>query len=103
MTPPIGACPHPCPCCQKVRENPHYAQHSLGCVHCGARLIQAIGRLSIPADEVVKRRRAVLTDWVQWGHSEAQIRALAKGPTAITDPGPAPPLESDHPSQRKPR
>jgi hypothetical protein len=103
MTLQIGPCPHPCPCCKQVREDPHYPQHSLGCVHCGARLIQAIARYPIPAEQVVQRRRAVLADWVAWGHSEAQIRALAKGNTAIADPGPAPPSASDHPSPQKRR
>jgi hypothetical protein len=53
------------------------------CVFCGARLIQAIGRLQIPASEATKRRKAVLADWLKYGHAEKELRALVRGPAAL--------------------
>jgi hypothetical protein len=34
--------------------------------------------LSIPKDQIQKRRTKVLTDWVKQGHNESQIRNLVK-------------------------
>ena len=55
-------------------------QHDPLCLYCGARLIQRIGRYRIPVSESVERRRTVLADWMAYGHDEAQLRQLAKGP-----------------------
>jgi len=48
------------------------------CIHCAARLIQVIGKLTIPKPEASARMRATLLDAVVFGHSEAEIRKLAK-------------------------
>lgn len=48
------------------------------CIWCGARLIQSLGRKSRPREEIVERRRTVLADWMAHGHSEAELRRLAK-------------------------
>ena len=72
-----------CDCCEAAREAPAYTMHCPSCVHCGARLIQALGSLPRPKGEIVARRRAVLADWVTMGHSEQELRALAKGPRAL--------------------
>ena len=72
---------------------------SPACIHCGARLIQRIGKLPIPQSSCTARRKAVLADWMAHGHDEATIRALVKGPLAI---GPVEATESDSPSQKKP-
>ena len=56
------------------------------CLWCGARLIQWIGRLQIAQSESLARRRAVLRDWVAWGHSEAAIRALMKSQSVPLGP-----------------
>jgi len=48
------------------------------CIHCTAQLIQVIGKLTIPKNEASARMRAVLLDAVAFGHSEAEIRKLAK-------------------------
>lgn len=56
------------------------------CIFCGARLIQVLGWLPIAASACTARRRVVLADWMAYGHSEAEIRRLVKGPPAI---GPA--------------
>ena len=49
------------------------------CLWCGARLIQALGKLRQPREEIAERRRKVLADWMAHGHSEADLRELAKG------------------------
>ena len=53
------------------------------CIYCGARLIQVIGTFAIAASVCTARRRVVLADWMAHGHSEQEIRRLAKGPLAI--------------------
>ena len=72
-----------CQCCQRARDYAAHPYFSLGCVHCGARLIQHLGTLQIAWSQCSARRTAALRDWVQWGHSEAEIRALVKGPLAL--------------------
>ena len=57
-----------------------YPHFSLGCVYCAARLIQRLGKMPIAASQCKERRQAVLRDWVEFGHSEQKIRALAAGP-----------------------
>lgn len=39
-----------------------------------------------PAAELTQRRRAVLADWMQYGHSESEIRALAALKTLALEP-----------------
>ncbi len=53
------------------------------CLHCGARLIQRLGKLPRPKDEITARRRQVLSDWMAQGHSESDLRRLAKGPVPL--------------------
>lgn len=49
------------------------------CLHCGARGIQFIQRvLQIPRDVKAQRCRKALEHWMSNGHSEAEIRSLAK-------------------------
>lgn len=57
------------------------------CLHCGARLIQRLGKMQRPKDEITARRRKVLADWMAMGHSEADLRALAKGPVPLQPVG----------------
>lgn len=73
-----------CEVCSVVRK--HYPkdpqlhrQHCLKCVWCGARLIQKLQRL-YPLTQLQRRDRCrqALADWMGLGHSEAQLRALAK-------------------------
>lgn len=90
----------PCPCCNIVRQNPTYPQFNLGCVYCGARLIQRLGQMQISATECKVRRQAVLRDWVEFGHCEQQIRTLVAGPPCI---GPARAPESERQSSAKTR
>ena len=72
-----------CTTCKAAREtNGLWAQYdSPKCLYCSARLIKNIGTLRTPTSaEIAARRRAVLEAAVAWGHSEAEIRKLAKGP-----------------------
>lgn len=41
-------------------------------------MIQWIGRLQQPVEERQKRMRETLALWLQYGHSEAEIRRLVK-------------------------
>jgi hypothetical protein len=75
--------PRSCLCCQVARQHPTYQFFSLACVYCGARLIQNLGTLQIRSSQCTERRKAVLVDWVAHGHSESQLRSLAKGAHCI--------------------
>lgn len=55
----------------------------LACLWCGARLIQRLGKLRVTNAEITQRRRAVLADWVGYGHKETEIRDLVPGPMAL--------------------
>lgn len=71
-----------CPCCNDARNWPGTVAartYTPACLWCGARLIQALGKLRRPREEIAERRRKVLADWMAHGHSEAELRALAKG------------------------
>lgn len=48
------------------------------CIDCGGRYLWRIQRSSIPAEEKKKRLLAVLGIWTAMGHSEQELRALAK-------------------------
>jgi hypothetical protein len=80
---------------------PERALFDTACLHCGARLIQRLGFMRLHPDQVRSRRRAVLVAWVEYGHSEAEIRALAASESMAL--GPVPSLASANHSQAKPR
>ena len=70
-----------CPCCKDARDWPGTVAartYTPACLYCGARLIQALGKLRQPREEIAERRRKVLADWIAHGHPEADLRALAK-------------------------
>lgn len=90
----------PCDCCKVARQFPEYRSFCPSCLHCGARLIQRLGKLQIPESECRERRRAVLADWMAMGHSEQALRTLAKGPPPI---GPEEVTESEAPARTKRR
>lgn len=77
-----------CPCCSVIwshfaRDPWHHKHYSVGCAHCGARLIQYIQtQLSLPASQKAERCRAALSRWMSYGHGEQEIRDLAKRRTA---------------------
>lgn len=68
----------PCECCQNARIGPAYATHDPTCIFFGARLIWRIQRFQIPREQKQERCRKVLADWMEYGHSEAEIRRMAK-------------------------
>ena len=37
-----------------------------------------LGKVGMPVDHLIERRRAVLADWVAMGHADAELRRLAK-------------------------
>ena len=67
-----------CQCCDRTRAGPAYSDHDPLCLHCGARLIWRIQRLPVAREDKIRRCRQVLADWMAHGHSEAEIRRLAK-------------------------
>ena len=67
---------HDCECARESKGA--YRLYTPACLWCGARLIQSIQKRPRPASEIAARCRQVLNDWVAYGHSETQIRALAK-------------------------
>lgn len=95
-----------CQCCAAARETKGaHRFFSPNCLWCGARLIKALGGLPIAVSECVARRRAVLADWMAYGHAEQELRALAKAPGIPLEPeaGPAVATESARPTKTKRR
>lgn len=79
-----------CECCNVARDFYEYKMFNPACIFCGARLIQRLGRLNIAESDCIRRRRAVLADWMAMGHSEQQLRTMAKagpviGPEEVTE------------------
>jgi hypothetical protein len=89
--------------CHRASIGPGYPLHCPTCLWCGARLLKTIGRMQITADQSVARRRKVLADWVAHGHSEAELRALAKGPPPLAPTGQDAPAASESPKSVKRR
>lgn len=72
-----------CTDCNAARESlGAWRMYDPVCIHCGARLIQAIGKLPLMPSHIKQRRQAVLADWKALGHDEAELRALVAGPPA---------------------
>jgi len=78
--------PQPCKPCQIASQVPAYPFFSLGCLYCGARIIQHLATLPIARSAVAARRRENLTHWVAFGHSEADLRSLAQQKTPVISP-----------------
>jgi len=72
-----------CSNCDTARQYPQHRWFDPACLWCGARIIQHLGTLPMPASECTSRRRANLQIWLAHGHSETQIRTLAKGPLSL--------------------
>lgn len=92
----------PCEQCHTAKSFPAYRWFNPACLYCGARLIQHLGQLPIAASECRARRQMVLKDWLSYGHSEAELRALVKGESALA-PGPDKAAASASPPSVKPR
>ena len=76
-----------CTDCKAAKETSGlWPQHNPACLHCGARLIQRLGKVRTPTSEqITARRKVVLADWIAHGHSEQELRALVKGPLAVAE------------------
>lgn len=83
-----------CDCCKAAQEAPAYNLYCPACLWCGARLIQVLGTLPRPRDEIAERRRKVLADWGRYGHEESDLRRLAKQNPCFAPSGPVEPMES---------
>lgn len=85
-----------CSNCETARTFPGFRMFDPACLYCGARLIQLLGKLPIGVTEVTARRRQVLADWIVHGHTEADLRRLAKGPLSLAPTGLVEVMESAH-------
>ena len=67
-------------CSTCALENPLWPMYdSPKCIYCTARLIQSLDKLRSPTSSgIAVRQRVVLQDAVAYGHSETEIRRLAK-------------------------
>ncbi len=75
----------PCNCCSIARDFPTYKSFNPACIWCGARILVSLGLRGIGVTECRVRRTAMLKVWVDWGHSEAEIRQLFKTATGLAD------------------
>lgn len=75
-----------CEDCERFRSNPHYRVFCPKCLHCGARYIQLLGKMNLPAKRLTEWRRKVLADWMKHGHAEADLRRLAASKQASITP-----------------
>ena len=83
-----------CDCCKAAQEAPAYRLYCPTCLWCGARLIQVLGTLPRPREEIANRRRQVLADWMSYGHEESELRRLAKQKGCFAPSGPVESTES---------
>lgn len=73
-----------CPDCLAARETVGLWRYfDPSCLWCGARLLQRIPKHCGTDAEAKQRRRVVLADWMKYGHSDSELRELAKGPMAV--------------------
>ncbi len=72
-----------CQCCHTCSLFPGYRMFDTKCIHCGARLLQRVRTLPIAASASTARQKAVIRDWVNYGHNEAKLLRLADGPMAL--------------------
>ena len=74
----------PCACCSASRETAGNSPYfDPACLFCGGRLIAKLGTLKQLPSIITQRRKNVLKDWMQMGHSEARLRELAKAPESL--------------------
>lgn len=69
-----------CHCCNEAREAPQFHRFfAEGCLHCAARRIQYLQRtLRLGAEETRARCRKALSQALELGLAEEEIRAMAK-------------------------
>lgn len=92
----------PCDCCQAAHESPDHRWYDPSCLWCGARLIRNLSRHPITHEQIKARRQAVLSDWMRYGHAEADLRAWAKREDCFAPgPGCGPESEPRTPTKRR--
>ena len=91
-----------CECCTAAKESPDHRMYDPACLWCGARLLRNLRRHPITTDQLKARRQTVLSDWMRYGHAEADLRAWAKRDDCF-DPGPecGPESEPRKPTKRR--
>ena len=67
----------PCTDCQRSEGGTGWPLHNPACLECGGRYLKAIQRLQIGQEDKRERLRAALKVWMEYGHSEAELRRLA--------------------------
>ena len=73
-----------CNCCTADRECAgHYNAHCPKCLWCGGRYLRRLGALPVIRSAVRQWQRKALADWMAQGHSEAELRELAKAPESL--------------------
>ena len=92
-----------CANCDKSRDQPGYRMFNPTCIWCGVRILQQAADFPLPESVVKERRKANLAIWVEYGHSELEIRRLFKGPPAFAPIGPVEITESVAPTPKKRR
>ena len=92
-----------CSNCDIARTYPEYQLFDPACLWCGVRIIQRATSFQLAASVVSARRTENLRIWVEQGHSEAEIRALVKGPLALAPTGQGVSTASESPTRQKPR
>ena len=85
----------PCECCNTAREFPGYRRFDPACLWCGARYIRWLSRWVPDPAALKERRQKVLADWMQYGHAEADLRALAKAGDCFAPTGQEDATESE--------
>jgi hypothetical protein len=58
-------------------------------------MIQSLKKLPRPREELARRMKAALSDWVAYGHSESDIRRLVSGVVALQ------PLDEPEPTKKE--
>ena len=92
-----------CEDCEACRISPAWPMHNPLCTWCGARMIARIQRYPILADTKRERCRTVLADWMAYGHSETDLRRLARERQPLAPIGQGEPGASERPGHRKRR
>ena len=73
-----------CECCLADREcSGHWRYFNEGCVWCGGRILARLGKLKAIPSVILQKRRDMLQAWVKRGHSERELRDLAKAPESL--------------------
>lgn len=68
--------PKPCADCLQAREAPARTLFNPLCSYCGARALKMLDRMPVEPFAKRDRKRALMNDWLTFGHTEREIRRL---------------------------